>query len=126
MTEEEVRYLVRLCFAHHPEIQDWLSIGSFDTIAAAIRSRMKQRKVLQLNKRKIQFLREIWEVDNCEFLGNYKDAEENPHLIEATKRFVKESGLDRSKIIAEIGTGDQIDDCNNCVKKFGMPRVRYD
>ena len=86
MTEEEVRYLVRLCFAHHPEIQDWLSIGSFDTIAAAIRSRMKQRKVIQLNKREIQFLREIWEVDNCEFLGNYKDAEENPHLLEATKR----------------------------------------
>ena len=40
----------------------------------------------------------------------------------------QQNGLDRSKIIAEIGTGDQIDDCNNCVKKFfyGMPRVRYD
>ena len=81
-----------------------------------------------IKRTEIQLLRELCEVDNCGFIGKYKDAEENPHLIEVAKRFVKENGSDRSKIIASIGTGDQIDASNNCVKIFfyGLTRVRYD
>lgn len=128
MTDEEISYLVIVCFGYYNHIDRWLAIGSFDSIAQTMRLWMSKRQIIQLNKVDIEFLTHICNVDKNNFLRQDKDGD--PAIYEFAKEFIQNQGKEKAKLIVTIGDGDQIDFENNRIFKYYQgeegPADRYD